>query len=75
MSNFVPVLFFFEWELSAENTTSEPTVYIGSGLVKAYTEEGTDPIKLMLRIKEALIDNGYPNEHVANGRLLNICRV
>ena len=75
MSNFVSVLFFFEWQLSAENATSEPSVYIGSGLVKAYTEEATDPINLMFRIKETLIDAGYIEKHVVDGRLLSIKRI
>lgn len=75
MNDFVPVLFFFEWQMSAENATSEPTVYIGSGLVKANTEEATDPTNLMFRIKETLIDDGYIKEHVIHGRLLSIKRV
>ncbi len=75
MDKFVPVLFFFEWQLVTENATSEPTVYIGSGLVKAHTEESTDPVNLMYRIKECLIDAGHEKAAIIAGRLLSIKRV
>ena len=75
MSNFVPILFFFEWQLSADIGRDEPLVYIGSGLVKASTNEQTDPINLIFRIKETLIDDGHHKDHVIRGRLLSIKRV
>jgi hypothetical protein len=76
MSNFQPVLFFYEWELKiATDICNPPKLQIDSGLVRIRHDEDLDPPEILGYIQDDLICKGWKENVIKDGRVLSIKRV
>jgi hypothetical protein len=76
MSDFMSVLFFFEWELKiVADICNPPELRVDSGLVQIHHEDDLKPSEIIGHIQDDLICKGWKDEVIKEGRLLSIKRV